>query len=293
VIALVALATAHVPLDVGDWTITELDARPAAEGGQWFELRNNDGSDGNNLVEQRFEKADGISFDVGSAVIAHEGEYVVFAADDSPVEADYRFRSTFVLEAEGGSITLVDHASGDIDTVAWTADWGVSDAAAFAVDPGFAASAWANDLAANWCVADGTPGAENAWCPGSDTDDDGDGVAEQGGDCDDRDPARATGTVEAECDGVDQDCTGADECVPDTGGHDTGGSDTGGSDTGGVDTGGVDTGDSAGAPVADTGSAAEDGARAETVGDTPCGCGSPRGAAAFVLLALSRRRRTP
>lgn len=68
---LIEAAGAHVPLDVGDWTITEIHAGAASEGGQWFEVRNNDESDGNNLVENFFYNAEGVSFELTSAVIAH------------------------------------------------------------------------------------------------------------------------------------------------------------------------------------------------------------------------------
>ena len=219
-------ALAHVPLDVGDWTITEIHAGPAEAGGQWFEVRNNDDSDGSNLIEQGFRDANGFVFTVDGPLVARAGEYVVLAARDSTAEADFVYSNTFVISAEAGSVTLVDHTSGDIDTVAWTAGWGLPLDAAFALNPGQETSAWANDLLANWCGAAASPGAQNGWCLGSDQDDDGDGASEQAGDCDDGDPTRAAGAPEVACDGQDQDCDGLDTCAPDSGadtGADTGG----------------------------------------------------------------------
>lgn len=211
-VAVLQIAQAHVPLDVGDWTITELHAGPAEEGGQWFEVRNNDETDGNNLTEQSFEDGDGDSFTLIGNAIAHEGEYVVLAAEGSSVEAAAYFPAPFDLRAEAGAITLVDHTSGPIDTVAWDETWAIDEGSALAVNPGVEASAWANDLASNWCAASGTPGAVNAWCAGSDDDDDQDGVTEQAGDCDDGDAGRAAGLAEVGCDGLDQDCDGLDTC---------------------------------------------------------------------------------
>lgn len=209
---LLSQAQAHVPLDAGDWTITELHAGPAEDGGQWFEVRNNAENDGNNLLEQGFEDQDGDSFTITGHVIAMVGEYAVFASEDSTVEADYYFKAPFDLRPEAGAITLVDHTTGPVDTVAWDTAWAVDEGSALAVNPGVETSAWANDLAANWCAATGTPGAMNAWCAGSDDDDDQDGATEQSGDCDDGDAGRAAGLTEVGCDGLDQDCDGLDTC---------------------------------------------------------------------------------
>jgi hypothetical protein len=208
--ALVSTAAhAHVPLDVGDWTITEVHAGPATAGGQWFEVLNNDESDGNNLVENFFYNAEGVSFELTSAVIAHEGEYAVLASEDSTAEADFRFPSAFEIDAAEGAITLFDHTRGDIDTVAWDTSWGVSEDATHSVNVGFETNAWANDAAVNWCSAVPTPGAVNGWCPGSDADDDGDGLSEQAGDCDDTDPTVRPGAMDDATTYDDADCDGA------------------------------------------------------------------------------------
>jgi hypothetical protein len=106
---LIPAAMAHIPLDVGDWTVTELHAGPAAEGGHWFEMLNNDESDGNNLKDIGFLDVNGTGFEVESDVVAHAGEYVVLASEDSTVEADYRYDGTvFTLPVEAGEIVAVD-----------------------------------------------------------------------------------------------------------------------------------------------------------------------------------------
>ena len=215
---LVPLASAHVPLDPGDWTITELDARPAAEGGQWFELRNNDPTDGSNLVENGFRDADGDTISLLLPLIAREGEYVVVASEDSTIaEADFRFEATFDLPAEAGSVTLVDHLTGDIDSVAWDATWGAA-AGTLAVDPRVETDPIANDRLESWCLAVATPGQQNASCPGFDTG--GGETVDSGVDSGDSVPTAETGdsavTESDPGDSADTGDTGGKAAVKDT-----------------------------------------------------------------------------
>lgn len=213
-VALVGVASAHIPLDVGDWTITEVHPGPASEGGQWFEARNNDETDGNNLIESAFYNADGVSFEVLGHLIAREGEFVVLASEDSSVEADFRFPPEFEIHPSSGAITLFDHIRGDVDTVAWEAGWAIDEGGSFAVNHGFEANPWANDEAVNWCQPTATPSVGNGWCEGSDADDDGDGLSEQEGDCDDRDPTVRPGAMDDSTTYDDADCDGlADDAV--------------------------------------------------------------------------------
>ena len=63
-----------------DATSIRLECRWLGTDTKWFEVRNNDPTDGNNLVEQAFRDAEGDSFTVYDAVIVPEGEYVIVAA---------------------------------------------------------------------------------------------------------------------------------------------------------------------------------------------------------------------
>jgi hypothetical protein len=254
VLLLIAAAAAHIPFDRGTTTITEVDARPAADGGQWFEVRNDSGA-GQNLVEQVFTDADGDTFQVALTVIVHDGDYAVFASPDSTVAADYHFPEGFDLRADAGAVVHTD-LHGVVDEVVWDAGWGMSPTESWQVDAGVVANEWANDRPGNWCGGTGSPGAANTRCPGTDTDDDGDGWTELAGDCDDADARVFPGAIDwadpdandADCDGVRDDGTGVD-----TGGVDTGDSgeptDTGG-DTGSTDTS-TDTSDTSLADDAD------------------------------------------
>ncbi len=137
------------------------------------------------------------------------------------------------------------------------------------------------------------------------TDADLDGFSVESFDCDDTDPTIHPCADETAGDGVDQDCSGADEPADtgvDTAPEDTGPEDTAPDDTGPEDT---DTGapDSDSAPDEETGAPDETAETAETGTDTPkadegcasgSGCGGGSAAAWMVLLALgtygSRRK---
>lgn len=227
---LLPMALAHVPFDPGDFTITEFDAGLASSGGQWFEVQNNDATDGNNLVEQFFVDADGDEFEISDMLVCHVGEYLVFAREDSAALADFYFPVDFDLRPDAGSILLYDHIKGDVDRVAWDASWGVTRDLPLAVNPSAAGDDLANDLLQNWCAAEATPGEINAWCPGAETDDDGDGRSEQEGDLDDLDPSVTTSLGDSGLDSADsadsaQDSasdSASDSAVGETGRADTG-----------------------------------------------------------------------
>lgn len=251
---LLPVAQAHVPFDPGDFTITEFDAGVASSGGQWFEVQNNDATDGNNLVEQIFVDADGDEFQISDMLVCHVGEYLVFAREDSTALADYYFPVDFDLRPDAGSILLVDHIKGDVDRVAWDESWGVTRDLPFAVNPSAAADDLANDLPQSWCAADATPGELNGWCPGSETDDDGDGLSEQDGDLDDLDPSVTTSLGDSAEDSADTADSAQDSALDSTA-----------DDTGNTDTGKVAT--------------------------TPCGCSSPGLALMWIWLPLLGRAR--
>jgi hypothetical protein len=207
----IATAAAHVPFERGTFTITEIHAGPAAEGGQWFEVRN-DSASGQNLVEQVFTDGDGSSKQLTLTLIVRAGEYAVLAHPDSTVSADALLVDDFDIEALADTLTHSD-ISGVVDEVIWDGSWGLDVTQAHAVNPIAVGNEWANDVSSNWCAALPTPGVANVWCPGSDTDDDGDGLSEQEGDCDDTDPGVMPGALDdadvssddADCDGVRDD----------------------------------------------------------------------------------------
>jgi len=72
-------------------------------------------------------------------------------------------------------------------------------------------------------------------------DNDGDGLTENQGDCNDLDAGINPSATEICGDGIDQNCDGTD-AVCDSGGGDSGGGDSGGGDSGGDDSGGDDSG---------------------------------------------------
>ncbi|MES2643468.1 MAG: lamin tail domain-containing protein [Myxococcota bacterium] len=253
-------ALAHVPFPRGTMTITEVHAGPAADGGQWFEVRNNSTS-GQNLVEQVFTDADGDTFQVTLIYIVRAGEYAVFASADSTVVADVTLPAGFDLRPDAGAVVHSD-ITGVVDEVVWDASWAVSSTSAHQLGLAVASNEWANDLSTNWCGGVGTPGVENEHCPGADTDDDGDGWSERDGDCDDTDAAVFPGAVDGPDAPDDGDCDGVrDEDVPvDTGGDsgDTAGDsgdsgdtagDTGETDSGDTDSGDTDSGDTDSAEI--------------------------------------------
>jgi hypothetical protein len=298
VLLLLALpALAHVPFPRGTMTITEVHAGPAADGGQWFEVRNNSTS-GQNLVEQVFTDADGDTFQVTLIYIVRAGEYAVFASPDSTVVADVTLPAGFDLRPDAGAVVHSD-ITGVVDEVVWDTSWAVSSTSAHQLALAVASNEWANDLSTNWCGGAGTPGAENEHCPGADTDDDGDGWCERDGDCDDTDAAVFPGAVDGPDVPDDGDCDGVrDEDVPvdtgdsgDTGdtGRDTGGytgGDTSGDTSGDTDTGDTDVAELDPADSGDTVDTGTDGAACAP------GCGGSAAVLVWVgVLGVCRRGR--
>ncbi len=188
-LSLLPTARAHMPFSEGMFTITEIHAGPAADGGQWFEIRNNTAAT-QNLVEQVFTDTAGNAFTVSAGVLVAAGAAAVLAAPDSPVSAPVLLRlpAGFSFAPAAGRLAHTD-LNGDVDAVAWDSAWAMPADAPLSLGAPLLTDTWANDLPQNWCVLPASPGAENAACPGQDRDDDGDGFSELDGDCDDADPA--------------------------------------------------------------------------------------------------------
>ncbi|MDP2307856.1 MAG: MopE-related protein [Pseudomonadota bacterium] len=203
-------AFALAPSAVGDVTITEFQADPTRVPqyyGEWFELYNNysgtldfDGVSISNSAGQIVT--------IGGTQLVAEGGYLVLGINQDrtygsatyngnvPVDYVYDFVD-FNLALSDDTLT-VRFASIVLDTVEWTAAWGISSNYAHSASLNAYTLEWANDSSINWCSSAtfmidsgmyGSPGEENAYCGTSAADDnDGDGWSEREGDCRDDDP---------------------------------------------------------------------------------------------------------
>ncbi|MFZ5479711.1 MAG: MopE-related protein [Myxococcota bacterium] len=226
------------PSEQNDVTITEFMADPSAVSstyGEWFEIYNNAGEnidlDGLTITNSR-----GQSIEITRSFAVAIGDYIIFGASDNSTDAtavdynggvqvDYVYDpADFDLRSSSDSIEITFERV-VIDVVEWDSSWGLDTNHAHQCQPSSFDLEWANDSSLNWCPAEqpfddpgewGTPGEPNEYCvsdPGSD--DDGDGFAEDDGDCRDDDanvnPDHTDSNVgsdfntDSNCDGVRDD----------------------------------------------------------------------------------------
>jgi len=224
----------------GEVVISEIMYDPAGtrdDDGEWFELYNTTVRTIDlQGLEVRDESHDDIDFIVEGELLMEPGAYLLFGRNGDPtlnggLLLDYDYESTDASTAmglnNGGYGLTISYDGQVLDTVvydageAWPSVPGVSLNLHVdfinAVDndgPSFwclATSAYATTLLNKETLVDyGTPGAPNATCTDP-IDDDGDGLAESEGDCDDTDASIYPGAPEVIDDGIDQDCDGDDQ----------------------------------------------------------------------------------
>ncbi len=211
----------------GDVVVTEImkDTVAVADPhGEWFEVLNRTGSDidldgweihdylgDSHVIDDELIVPAG-----GFAVLGRNGEF----GSNGGVDVDYEYVNFILTD---GHDEIVLHYDGvDVDEV-------IYDSLTFPDTPGHSLNLdplrihpTLNDDPGSWCTASspygqgdhGTPGGINPSCC---LDDDGDGISACDGDCDNLDPTVHPGATEL-CDGLDNDCNGAVDDVPDVDG---------------------------------------------------------------------------
>ena len=209
----------------GDLVITEVMVNPkwvSDRYGEWIEVYNASGRtvylDG--IVVDSGDDGDVLEPDEPFAL--EPGAYAVLGREADPtrnggVDVDIEIPDISLANESDGVALIADGV--ELDSVSWDDGATMPDeqGASLTLDPTFLDAA-ANDDPGAWCAApetwglgrdSGSPGAANPLCPT--VDHDGDGYAEDDGDCDDEDPAISPGAAENWYDGVDQDCDGWDD----------------------------------------------------------------------------------
>ncbi|MBM76731.1 MAG: hypothetical protein CMK59_15090 [Proteobacteria bacterium] len=199
---------------------------------QYFELYNTT-SDYINLKDLSFEGNTNTDpnegFTVSEDLIVEPNGYVLFGTifntnlNGGLDNIDYRYNQgstegRYFLRIWSDTVTLLDENDVVIDTVTYSGTLGFPAALGSSLELQVL-DGTVNDNADAWCLGTqeyggnsnkGTPGAANSVCTESTawqllSDDDGDGVSENQGDCDDSDIAINPGADEL-CDSVDNDC---------------------------------------------------------------------------------------
>ncbi len=214
---LLSASAAGYELDSDLWqrlVLTEVMVAPVgttAQAGQWIEVHN-PAEDPFNLQGVVLATVRGGFHVVSlSKPLVAEPDDTLLLAPFSDTEAlpkgrvDYAYGGDFWLDTTG-DIVLVLKAGKLVDVFAYGPEsLPVTPGASFSLEPS------ASESTKEWCYGRdaydpsgnlGTPGETNPACDG-----DGDGIAEDQGDCDDHDPAVNPGAVEV-CNGLDDDCSG-------------------------------------------------------------------------------------
>ena len=232
----------NYPTKTGDLTISEVMVETTGEianyYGEWFEVYNNAGR---NLDLNGVTFSDGAtdSFTVSGTLTVAAGGYLLFAASGDPLLNGgigdvtdgsghmYVYDRNEDFRLDNSDSIVISYGSVVLDTVSWTTStWTLADNQAQQANLNAFSNEWANDFGYNWCSSDqaitydginygvkGTPGEENQYCPGSNTDSDGDGYTEAQGDCDDEDANINPGEIDGSADPYgepddDADCSG-------------------------------------------------------------------------------------
>ena len=200
--------------------ITEVMVEPAgveAGTGQWIELFN-PFDQPLNIQGLTLQTQTGPVYPINLAneLILPAGGFLVLgrSADEAingGVHVDHAYGGAVLLQAEADTVTLLSGTQ-VVDAFSYGPDIGPYGLLQVKTGVSLSREPPANpDAMPDWCYGRtvyggggnlGTPGAANTWC-----DDDGDGAAEDQGDCDDTSGTVHPGATEA-CNGLDDDCNG-------------------------------------------------------------------------------------